>query len=254
MSKPSKPCLFCGLPGDKSREHIFPRWMKDIVRSDFGSPLHLVNRYDHETKVIEISHGRLNRPGRLIDQTIKLVCRSCNNEWMSRLQQQAKPVLEPVIAGAAPVSSLVAHARLVSRWCAMSDMVFEALEPSLATSTAGERLWLKEKDTAPPNWRIWVGQLEEAALEPSHSRSALALVKPGDVPVANAHFDFVVAGHFAYVSASSPPEDTVLFPRLNALLRPLLPLFDASPKGQHVPLRSEAEFADLWARVKIALH
>lgn len=228
--------------------------MKNIVRSEFDSPFHQINRYDHQAKAVTISPGRLDRPGRSIDQTMKLVCRACNNGWMSRLQKQAKPILEPVVTGSAPASSLFAHSDLVSRWCAMTDMVFEAMEPAFATSTASERLWLKEKDSAPPNWSIWVGRLEEPALEPSHSRSAMALVKPGAIPAANAHLDFVVAGHLAYVSASAPGDDTVLLPRLTALLRQMIPLFDASAERQDVSFRSEAEFAALWAEAKMALH
>jgi len=83
-------CVFCGREGPLTREHVFSDWLSKIGLSDepvehFAGPL---NR-------ISTSMGR-RKP---FSATVKSVCATCNDGWMSRLETVAQRVLTPIILG-----------------------------------------------------------------------------------------------------------------------------------------------------------
>lgn len=80
-------CVFCGLSlsGNKSKEHIFPRWIQERYGlSDEGL---LQTHFSENGKVISDRHHSLNKhvSGR--------VCLNCNNGWMSELEVAAKSLI-----------------------------------------------------------------------------------------------------------------------------------------------------------------
>ncbi len=254
MSKPSKPCVFCGATGQKSREHIYPRWMKSVVPSQLATSEHFTIEYDQPNKEAFIRQGKLWRPGRPIDQGLKIVCAACNNGWMSRLQKLAKPALEPLLSGKDTVASIIPVWRTVARWCAMSTVVYENADPRTASSNPAERNWIREFEGAPPNWRVWVANLNKSAREPSHARSALSLFPHSNPPSANTHVDFFVAGHFAFVTASSPPQDTFFMPIVAETMRDFMELKDPPAGERQASIASEQSILDLFWDLKERLH
>jgi hypothetical protein len=82
-------CVFCGSTSNLTREHVLPDWLKD-VGLDLTPSLH--------------QSGPLNRVPRQwsstpFNTTVKLVCATCNNGWLSSLEGSAGPVLTPLICG-----------------------------------------------------------------------------------------------------------------------------------------------------------
>jgi hypothetical protein len=82
-------CVFCGSTSDLTREHVLPDWLKSIGL-DLAPSLH--------------QSAPLNRVPRQwssapFKTTVKLVCASCNNGWLSSLEDSARPVLTPLIRG-----------------------------------------------------------------------------------------------------------------------------------------------------------
>jgi hypothetical protein len=85
--------------------------------------------------------------------TIKAVCAGCNNGWMSQLETQAKPLLEPMILGKRRVVLPNDRARIVSTWAMKTALMAGARAPAMpldffrtfyATQTPNEnvRVWL----------------------------------------------------------------------------------------------------------------
>lgn len=84
----SPTCLFCGNnDSEPSSEHVVPKW---IAREFSGGGWDITDRLTQRV--------RTNR--KYIDLTISAPCERCNNGWLSRLEQFAKPVLSPLIHGA----------------------------------------------------------------------------------------------------------------------------------------------------------
>lgn len=57
-----------------------------------------------------------------------VVCQPCNNEWMSRLQSNAKPLLEQMILGNRILIGPEAQ-RIIAAWATMTAMVMDFAEP-----------------------------------------------------------------------------------------------------------------------------
>jgi hypothetical protein len=85
--KPVKLCLFCGSRGPLSEEHVFGEWLKKLGHGGNG-----IREYvDGAAPVIQV--------GGPFSKTLKIVCRSCNNGWMSRMEDAVKPLLIDMFNG-----------------------------------------------------------------------------------------------------------------------------------------------------------
>jgi hypothetical protein len=75
-------CVFCGGAGPLSREHVVPQWISRLLADD-----------------VEIIHfiGEKRLVASTFTHTVSMVCQSCNNGWMSRLEEVVKPILTQAI-------------------------------------------------------------------------------------------------------------------------------------------------------------
>jgi len=79
-------CMFC-CGKASTREDVWPIWlMKRFPVSDTA-------RIDAERRGRNLGNWPTTKP-RL---RVKWLCRSCNNGWMSRLENEAKPVIESIL-------------------------------------------------------------------------------------------------------------------------------------------------------------
>lgn len=89
-------CVFCGVSGTMTKEHVLPDWLE---RTGLGG------------RSAAAGSGWLNRPreyrqtSRPFQATVKAVCATCNNGWMSQLEQIAGRVLVPIMQGEETVVS-----------------------------------------------------------------------------------------------------------------------------------------------------
>jgi hypothetical protein len=101
----------------------------------------------------------MDRPGDALSQTARVVCRRCNNEWMSELQSVAKPILLPLVLG--EWGEISAKEReIVARWASMFNMVLDASEPTHEAIIPEQRHEFYQTQKPLPEWIIWVGRLE----------------------------------------------------------------------------------------------
>jgi hypothetical protein len=90
-------CVFCGASGKMTAEHVLPNWLAGIGLTS--------------QPAAGAASGWLNRspqprgPGKPFRTTVRAVCASCNNGWMSGLEQVARRVLTPMIRGEETVVS-----------------------------------------------------------------------------------------------------------------------------------------------------
>lgn len=88
-------CLFCGqhLQGEhKSKEHVFPKWL--IKHLNLQGVHFYHSKYTSEAILDEKKEYK--GFGKF---TSILICRECNNGWLSRLESRSKPLLMPLIDG-----------------------------------------------------------------------------------------------------------------------------------------------------------
>jgi hypothetical protein len=97
------------------------------------------------------------RSGDPHSRRIKCVCRACNNEWMSRLQEEVRPSLVPLLTGETVTLHRLAQRRLAS-WITMTVMVAEHADSGHATISAKERASFRKTHSPGRHWRIWIGR------------------------------------------------------------------------------------------------
>jgi hypothetical protein len=156
MSKPQGKCIFCDGYG-LTKEHIWAAWLnpylpKNVVNHKFFSETIFPGRSVHETKI---------RSGSAQSGRLRRVCLSCNTGWMSKLQEQTKPILLPLILGQSSFLHRKAQS-ILSAWIAMFVMVAEFLDKTgtRVAISSEDRLFLRNNLRAPSNMKIWIGYFE----------------------------------------------------------------------------------------------
>src|SRR5664280_2429855 len=85
-------CVFCGASGTMTKEHVLPDWLERIGLT--GQPAAAGSGWLNRSS----EYRQTSRP---FQTTVKAVCATCNNGWMSQLEQIAGRVLAPIIRGEA---------------------------------------------------------------------------------------------------------------------------------------------------------
>jgi len=108
-------CIFCGA--GTSKEHIVPKWM--------------IRDCDLARMPLKLGFGHQNSQGafeKILEDTslyrfyTRQVCETCNNGWMSRLEQQAQHILAPLLEVPVPTNEnvllrgLFTHSHVLTQW------------------------------------------------------------------------------------------------------------------------------------------
>jgi hypothetical protein len=118
-----------------------------------GQGRQLIRETDFTTPV-RTRPGPLSRKGDLRSQKLKTVCIPCNTGWMSKIQDQTKPILSPLLLREQRVLT-EADQRALAVWLAMFTMNYETTVPEYAASTIEQRMAFKEQRQPPKNWIFW---------------------------------------------------------------------------------------------------
>jgi len=120
----TRKCIFCEANNANSREHFYSEWMHDLL------PLGPQGSYtgeiiDEHPKTRQVSrHEKRIKPGELYTKKMKVVCGTCNNEWMSGVEEAVKPLLVPIIMGEA-ITLNAGQLKLVAQWASLKTIVCE---------------------------------------------------------------------------------------------------------------------------------
>src|SRR5579863_3278397 len=171
-------CIFCGGFG-LTKEHLFADWLRDYIPREMRSHVSRVALIDPPSKR-QVAEQRHN--GDFHSRRIRCVCGTCNNGWMSRLQNSAKPLLAPFLLGD-PTTLHKRAQRVVATWTAMTVMVGEYASRECIAIPQTDRDFLMGERQPPPHWRIWIGahSCQEFPLY-SHNVLPLAYEKPEGLP------------------------------------------------------------------------
>lgn len=172
-------CIFCG-GGGLTKEHVFAQWLHPYLPID--------DRPNHESFFEHILPGGpqteiRTRSGDPHSGKLRVVCRSCNNGWMSRLQTQTKPILLPLVSGERTIL-WKRQAQTLASWATMFVMVTEwaRRNSELVVSTSSDRLGFSQTTIPPRGWKIWVGRYERGDWPGVFARTTFPIESP-ETPV-----------------------------------------------------------------------
>jgi hypothetical protein len=146
-------CIFCG-GSPLSKEHIWADWLQDYIPRTFTKTAHNVSIVAESQS--EKFKGKVNRPGDPHSQRLRVVCESCNNGWMSDIQNRVKENLSKLVLGQ-PADFSPGARLLLANWAVMFTYIWEQAEPKLITSSQEERRSFMNGLAPPPGWAVWIG-------------------------------------------------------------------------------------------------
>jgi hypothetical protein len=210
MARPQRYCIFCNGPR-LSKEHVWADWLKAYIPMEMtkhSTGIAIVNKTNTESS-IKPNTGDPRR------RTIRVVCKTCNEGWMSKLQEKAKPFLLPLIKGERTVLGEEAQ-KVIAAWAAMAIMVAEFFVQHRSAIPYTERESLRQTQTVPENWKIWVGNFQRGNW-PAHWIHHSLLIADEHIPSAhdsslpqpNTQTTTFVAGRLFIHAFSCPFKDMV---------------------------------------------
>lgn len=149
-----KPCIFCKESNKKSKEHLWPQWMHDYLKLDKSNK----NIREENTFLWkdQVDKKKLERQGHLVTTKLRVVCKKCNNGWMSILEDKAKPVFLRIFKNEGVVLNREEQ-NLLSRWIAMKVITGEHAGNDIHVTPEEDRNLLMLKNIIPEYFAIYIG-------------------------------------------------------------------------------------------------
>jgi hypothetical protein len=158
MSTSQPACIFCGGT-PVTEEHPWPKWLKKAMQrpSVPNSIYHAGHAIYGPAGQRGISERFRSQSGAISSHGLQVVCAKCNNEWMSDLQNQAKPLLVPLIRGKVPILTNEHHS-ILTTWAIMFTMVIEFADVGTIATSQKERFDFAQSPRPLDNWMVWIGR------------------------------------------------------------------------------------------------
>jgi hypothetical protein len=147
------PCVFCGKDRKLSKEHYFPKWLSAYLPGD--QPYWVLEQDRFGEHPFEI-----RRPSKKLEFTVRVVCETCNNGWMSQMEAQTKPLLEELLTSTT-IRPLTKKEQLsIARWATKTAMMIDFTQEEPLVPEADRRGFGRYRSVPKRAW-IWLGACEE---------------------------------------------------------------------------------------------
>ena len=140
-------CVFCGASEDLNRQHLLPAWLAGVFPNSDEQVMHF-------RQVGTDPSDRHEWPKKPFRERSRVVCRTCNEGWMARLEDAAKPLLRPAVRHV-PCAFDADAQRLAARWALQTCLVLQASQGDVM-APAEHFAWLREHDEPPPQAAVWI--------------------------------------------------------------------------------------------------
>jgi hypothetical protein len=141
-------CIFCG-DQEIGEEHIIADWvLRAFVRS---------RKPDKSLAGTFTAPGQLKVEAAKPVQTAAVTCKSCNNDWLSLIDNNAARVLKPLIRGESEVELDTAGQGAFAAWIYKCALIFDAAQHGVDGELASLRTGFMESRLAGPGCVIYAG-------------------------------------------------------------------------------------------------
>ena len=142
-------CRFCDEVA-ATREHAWPRW---LLRLFPGTDRGVIEAERSGQAIRSWTAGN--------GLQVKSVCADCNNGWMSRLESDAKPLVEKLLTNERLDIELPA-ASVLAAWALKSAMLFESFTPERQSFYTGrERRAMRVIQALPDRTSVWLARCHD---------------------------------------------------------------------------------------------
>ena len=178
-----KKCIFCQGSG-MSKEHFWPDWLRSYFKTTV-SDKHIGELHVSEGKAPLILQRKKERSGNLITKKFRVVCKACNNGWMSQLEEKVKPILISILENKA-ISFDQKELSNLARWAVMKVIVAEQSEDGTQVTPEMDRILFSKEGIIPDYFYVFIGK-HKSGHDSAYLRhsTTLALSKDGPAPRLN---------------------------------------------------------------------
>lgn len=172
MAQVQAKCMFCEKAG-VSDEHLWSEWLhRFLPRFPENKRVQAVRR---TVRGQIFQEKPKERPGEPWNVVSRAACESCNNGWMSRIDEATKPVMLPLVKGDASVC-WPEDMKALAQWIWLKTIVGEHMSPGEEVTPAEDRRRFMERREIPSSVRMWVGRCGEGGWECSYIRNTNLLL------------------------------------------------------------------------------
>lgn len=150
MNVQRRRCVFCGDPA-LTQEHVWPAWISGVLPDGLR---YRVARTQTNPRTEETQRIGRDWSGEALDLKVKRVCGSCNSGWMSRLEDDAKPLLTPLILGE-HAATTADERGVLATWALLRIIMAEYTDPRQIAVPEAHRRWIF-KERKPPKHGVYV--------------------------------------------------------------------------------------------------
>ena len=151
MESPSKrACFFCEATDRKlTNEHTWSAWLENILPNRGRITYFRTNQLVGGEPTVDRWRGKD------FNHTVKAVCKQCNEGWMNRIEEDARPFLESMILGHGRNLYEAGQAK-VATWGALKAMVFQGKDRDVPIPLSHRREMFATK-RPPKQTQVWIG-------------------------------------------------------------------------------------------------
>lgn len=144
-----------------SRQHVWPQWLGEYLPRDDAVNHQMTKSADFWMP----TEHRDERSPRLVSgaassRKLRIVCKECNERWMSQTEQRAKPLFIEMDTLIHPELAADEQA-LLARWADLLSMVWELGTQTTAATSSDQRLGFSTSEVPVPNTKVWLGTFED---------------------------------------------------------------------------------------------
>lgn len=235
MGENPRNCIFCRSTS-LSKEHVLPVWLGETLSSSQTSATYT----QITSKTLPLSENSVSvspeirtRQGRTTSRKVRVVCRTCNGGWMSRLEEKTKPILTPLILGE-DVTLSERQQALLATWIAKTTIINEYTDYTNISIPYEHRLHLMSKQEPPKNWKIWIASYTGSKWRSAHYHHAVGLHREGTPKFIgpNTQATMIVVGAFLFHCFSTTDTDINFSPSAHAKIYQIWPSIQAPLKWE----------------------
>lgn len=141
-------CIFCG-DSDMTEEHLIAAW---VLRA-----FHRQRRPEPGFTGTFVGRGEMQLSPEEPISTARVVCRSCNNGWLSVIDNAAAEVLKPLIRGDDTVTLDGSEQAAFAAWIYKCALIFDAAAKGSNGELVSLREGFRESREAGPGCVIYAG-------------------------------------------------------------------------------------------------
>jgi hypothetical protein len=147
-------CAFCGWEGKLSGEHVWSAWIANLLAPHATG----FNFHHHNTETSKTYRWQKAT----MDEKANVVCKTCNEGWMSDIEASARTTLSHIIRDGAPVSLLPRGITALARFAFKCAVVSNHMSPDGGGPFFSSfiRRRFKESLEIPSGVEMWVGAFQ----------------------------------------------------------------------------------------------